>query len=359
MTNRKDMIDDALLRPGRLEVQVEISLPDETGRHQILTIHTTKMRDADYLDKDVSLHTLAGETKNFSGAEIEGLVKSAASYAFARQVQVDNIKKVEIEKLKVTKDDFDRALTEVRPAFGAAMDDLQACVRGGILHFGPQLSSMLQSAAGLVGQLQASERTSLISILLEGVPGSGKTALAASLALQSGFPFIKLVSPNGLVGMAETSKAQHIARVFDDAHKSPLSLVLLDDLERLLEYVRIGPRFSNVVLQTLLTCIKKVPRSSKLVVLATTSSAATLEQLELTDAFNVTYTMPSLGHDEALATLRELGVSNLPALEPTLRTVSKGIPIKKLLLVAEMSAQPTPRTSTPRALPPRCRRQGY
>ena len=56
---------------------------------------------ADYLDKDVSLHTLAGETKNFSGAEIEGLVKSAASYAFARQVQVDNIKKVEIEKLKV------------------------------------------------------------------------------------------------------------------------------------------------------------------------------------------------------------------------------------------------------------------
>jgi len=337
MTNRKDMLDDALLRPGRLEVQVEISLPDETGRHQILTIHTTKMREADYLDSNVSLHSLAADTKNFSGAEIEGLVKAAASYAFARQVQVDNIKKVEIEKLKVSREDFDRALMEVRPAFGASTDDLTNCVKGGILHFGANLSSMLQSATGLVGQLQASERTSLLSILIDGVPGAGKTALAASLALQSGFPFIKLISPNGLVGQGEAQKAQAIARVFDDAHKSPLSLVMLDDLERLLEYVRIGPRFSNVVLQTLLTCIKKMPRKSKLVIIATTSSAATLEQLELLDAFNVKYTMPALNHEEALAVLRELGVSNVPAVEPLLRSISKGIPIKKLMLVVDMT----------------------
>ncbi len=44
MTNRKDMIDEALLRPGRMEVQMEISLPDEQGRLQILRIHTARMR---------------------------------------------------------------------------------------------------------------------------------------------------------------------------------------------------------------------------------------------------------------------------------------------------------------------------
>ncbi len=44
MTNRKDMIDDALLRPGRLEVQVEIGLPKEQGRVDILNIHTNTMR---------------------------------------------------------------------------------------------------------------------------------------------------------------------------------------------------------------------------------------------------------------------------------------------------------------------------
>lgn len=47
MTNRKDMLDEAMLRPGRLEVQVEIGLPNEKGRLQILQIHTTKVRAVD------------------------------------------------------------------------------------------------------------------------------------------------------------------------------------------------------------------------------------------------------------------------------------------------------------------------
>lgn len=47
MTNRKDMIDEALLRPGRMEVQMEISLPDEAGRLQILKIHTARMRSVE------------------------------------------------------------------------------------------------------------------------------------------------------------------------------------------------------------------------------------------------------------------------------------------------------------------------
>jgi len=337
MTNRKDMIDDALLRPGRLEVHVEISLPDEAGRVQILNIHTKQMRDAKYMAAEVDLAQLAAETKNFSGAEIEGLVKSATSFAFARQVQVDNIKNVDVETLQVTRADFERALKEVRPAFGASTDDLDACARGGIVAYGPSLTNLMQSAMSLVGQLQTSERTALLSILLEGAPGAGKTALAATLALRSDFPFIKLLSPVALVGMGEAQKAHAIARIFDDAHKSPLSLIVLDELERLLEYVRIGPRFSNVVLQTLITCIKKVPRKSKLVVLATTSSASTLESLELLDAFNVTLHVPTLGHTEALTVLRELGIANIADVEPTLRTVTKGIPVKKLMLVVEMS----------------------
>lgn len=44
MTNRKDMIDEALLRPGRFEIHLEIKLPDEAGRLQILNIHTAKLR---------------------------------------------------------------------------------------------------------------------------------------------------------------------------------------------------------------------------------------------------------------------------------------------------------------------------
>ncbi|XP_062103634.1 vesicle-fusing ATPase-like [Humulus lupulus] len=58
MTNRKDLLDEALLRPGRLEVQVEISLPDENGRLQILQIHTNKMKENSFLAPDVNLAEL-------------------------------------------------------------------------------------------------------------------------------------------------------------------------------------------------------------------------------------------------------------------------------------------------------------
>lgn len=88
MTNRLDMIDEALVRPGRLEVHMEINLPDEKGRLQILNIQTSKMRGNKVMDKDVSLGELSALTKNFSGAEIGGLVKSATSFAFNRHVKV-------------------------------------------------------------------------------------------------------------------------------------------------------------------------------------------------------------------------------------------------------------------------------
>lgn len=88
MTNRLDMIDEALLRPGRLEVHIEISLPDEAGRVQILNIQTSKMRINGVMGHDVDLVELATLTKNFSGAELGGLVKSATSFAFNRHVKV-------------------------------------------------------------------------------------------------------------------------------------------------------------------------------------------------------------------------------------------------------------------------------
>lgn len=57
---------------------------------------------------------------------------------------------------------------------------------------------------------------------------------------------------------SQVSKAGYISRVFLDSYKSPLSIILIDDLERVIDYVRMGPRFSNTVLQTLLVMLKKV-----------------------------------------------------------------------------------------------------
>jgi vesicle-fusing ATPase len=128
MTNRKDLLDEALLRPGRMEVQIEIGLPDEKGRFQILSIHSNKMKENSFLSADVDLKELASKTKNFSGAELEGLVKSATSFALNRQVSAADLSREIVEdNIKVTMDDFMSALNEVKPAFGAAINTLEMC----------------------------------------------------------------------------------------------------------------------------------------------------------------------------------------------------------------------------------------
>ena len=261
MTNRMDMIDDALLRPGRLEVHMEISLPDEHGRQQILKIHTSKMRDNNIMDTDVNLEELAALTKNFSGAEIGGLVKSASSFAFNRYVKVGTVAGVsdDIENMKVNRGDFMHALEEVKAAFGVSEEELASAIRGGILRFSPHIDNILSDGNLYVSQVRESTSEPLLSVLMYGPSGSGKTALAARIAIDSGFPFIKLVSPSNMRGMGEMAKVSYLNKVFEDAYKSPQNVVVIDNIEDIIDWVPIGPRFSNSVLQALKTALKMQP----------------------------------------------------------------------------------------------------
>lgn len=260
MTNRMDMIDEALLRPGRLEVHMEISLPDEAGRAQILKIHTTKMRTNNVLEGDVNVEELAKLTKNFSGAEINGLVKAASSYAFSRHIKVGTMASInpDVENMKVNRGDFLHALDEVKPLFGAAEEELGQRVRGGIIHFSPFINDILEEARLFINQVRKGS-TPVLSVALHGPPGSGKTALAAKMAMDSQFPFIKLVSPEDMVGFSEMQKVQQLDKTFRDAYKSALSIIVIDNIELLVDWVPIGPRFSNSVLVALKVLLAKQP----------------------------------------------------------------------------------------------------
>lgn len=74
----------------------------------------------------------------------------------------------------------------------------------------------------------------MVSVLLHGPAGSGKTALAATIAMGSEFPFIKLISPDSMVGYSEQAKMAAITKVFNDSNKSPFSVIVVDSIDRLL-----------------------------------------------------------------------------------------------------------------------------
>ncbi len=102
-TNRPDMLDTALLRPGRFDRIVYVNVPDKTGREAILKIHTKKMPID---NKEALIKDLADKTDGYTGADIESLAREAAMLALRKNIDVK----------KVTKEDFEHAMDKVRPS---------------------------------------------------------------------------------------------------------------------------------------------------------------------------------------------------------------------------------------------------
>lgn len=350
MTNRMDLIDEALLRPGRLEVHIEICLPDKEGRKQILRVHTSSMRTNKLLEKDVDLEELAELTKNYSGAEISGLCKSAVSFAFNKHIKLGTTVSLakNYNNVTVAKIDFLEALEEIRPAFGAAEDDLEKCVLNGIIHFGPHVGKILEKGNALVDLIKNSEKTPLTSHLLYGSPGSGKTALAATIAQKSGFPFIKMITADQLLSLSETAKISHIVKTFNDAYKSELSIVIIDSIERIIDWVSIGPRFSNGVLQTILVYLKKIPeKSHRLHILATASNKEILHQMDILLAFDAVSFVPNISNVDqitnVLQSLSELDSAQILEISNSLMCSSSSsplsAPIRDVIMLSRMACQ--------------------
>ncbi|XP_952547.1 N-ethylmaleimide-sensitive factor, putative [Theileria annulata] len=349
MTNRLDMIDEALLRPGRFEVHIEVGLPDENGRQQILKIHTRVMRESKRLSNDVDLDYVVKQTKNYSGAELEGLVKCAVSYAIQRHVDGSDLSKPKnIEQIIVNQNDFNSALLEVKPAYGVDSLNLNTFSRHGIIPFGNKFHQVLETCITLANQVSKSDKTPVLSVLLHGPVGSGKSALAAHVASIASFPFVKVISPESYIGLSELAKVNAIHKAFDDAHKTPQSLIILDNIERLIDYSPIGPRFSNNILQCLLILIKKAPaHQRRIFVIGTTSEEEFMEMANVKESFTVSTQVPLVtGPSEIFQALSGVKLPDLTFSHDEIYLVANSgkvpeIGIKHLLLALEIAIQKT------------------
>ena len=118
-TNRVDIIDDALLRPGRFDKVIEIPVPDADSRKQIIQIHIKK-KPID--NKSLSVDKMLELTAGFTGAEIEGLVNSASVIALRdfleeyekKMEQNNSLKKRYLEKFKITSKHIIQAKDKIR-----------------------------------------------------------------------------------------------------------------------------------------------------------------------------------------------------------------------------------------------------
>jgi vesicle-fusing ATPase len=256
--------------------------------------------------------------------------------------------------MKITMDDFELAFDDVKPAFGQHEEDLDRFVRHGIVEFNYGMKNVLAVVNKVVGRLVSSRGelasvSDIASLLIRGIDGSGKSALACDTARRFGFPFVRVVSSDNFVGMSESSKVGGMAKIFDDAYKTRMSCIILDDLERLCEFVPIGPRFSNTVLQALMVLVKRPhPKpGSKLQIIATCHEKFIpfLEEVGLMEMFTESVKMPLVENgNDAIQLVTHAGPSaKLNVGDPSLSALSAAIiaplPIKQVLMFAEGEKQ--------------------
>ncbi|KAH8979824.1 hypothetical protein EDB86DRAFT_3107842 [Lactarius hatsudake] len=167
---------------------------------------------------------------------------------------------------------------EVQHAVGVEEEELAQVVQNGIIRYEAVVDELLRSGKFCVEQVRTSTRTPLVSLLLHGPPGTGKTALAATIAQASMFPFIRLITPDNMVGFSEAQKVQAISKVFADSSKGSMSVVIVDDIGHLLVLLQYGTADPHC------THGKRPPKGHRLVIaiIATTSLYPTLTDLGLT-----------------------------------------------------------------------------
>lgn len=236
-TNRPDDIDEALRRPGRFDREIPMGVPDQTGRREVIAIHTRGMPLAD----DVNLEELASLTYGFVGSDIAALTREAAIEALRRNLPKIKLDEEEIppevlENLSVTHNDFGDALRRIQPS---AMREIMVQVPdlswediGGL----PEVKAAVQE--GIEYPLLYPESFRRVGIrpakgfLFYGPPGTGKTLIAQAVARQSEANFIAAKSSDLLSKWYGESEKQ-IAKLFTKARQVSPTVILIDEIDSL------------------------------------------------------------------------------------------------------------------------------
>ncbi|MFC7185872.1 AAA family ATPase [Halorubrum yunnanense] len=276
-TNRVDTLDPALRRGGRFDREIEIGVPGEAGRRQILDVHTRRMPLAD----DVDLDTIAGRTHGFVGADIEGLAQEAAMTALRRARESDA---GALDEVTVSKADFEAAHANVEPSamreYVAEQPATDFSDVGGLPEAKEQLERAVTWPLTYGPLFDAADADPPTGVLLHGPPGTGKTLLARAIAGESGVNFIQVAGPELLDRyVGESEKA--VRDLFDRARQAAPVIVFFDEIDAIAaDRDGAGGDGSGVgerVVSQLLTELDRASDNPNLVVLAATNRRDALD----------------------------------------------------------------------------------
>jgi len=274
-TNRVDSLDPALRRGGRFDREIEIGVPGEAGRREVLDVHTRRMPLADDVDAD----KLASRTHGFVGADLESLTKEAAMTALRRTRQAGG----RLGEITISRADFEHAMAAVEPSamreYVAETPSTDFDDVGGLDEAKTQLEQAVTWPLMYGPLFDAADTAPSAGVLLHGPPGTGKTLLARAIAGESEVNFIQVQGPELLDRyVGESEKA--VREVFERARQAAPAIVFFDEIDAIAgdrDSLGSDSGVGDRVVSQLLTELDRLSDNPNLVVLAATNRRDSLD----------------------------------------------------------------------------------
>lgn len=231
-TNIPDVLDKALLRPGRFDLRIDVPFPDEASRLEILKIHARNVR----LDVDVDLAVIANKTAGFSGADLANLINQAALIASRnnRDVVVAQDLEAALQKILQSHESIAPAQPSQKTTSRARMympaqvkvkfDDV-----AGALEAKEEVQDVIDFLRNPQKYQEIGARLTK-GILLVGDPGNGKTLLAKAVAGEANVPFFS-VSGSEFVEVYVGVGASRVRDLFAQARKHAPCIIFIDEID--------------------------------------------------------------------------------------------------------------------------------
>ncbi|KAG9394659.1 AAA+-type ATPase, SpoVK/Ycf46/Vps4 family [Carpediemonas membranifera] len=252
MTNRLDLLDPAMLRPGRFSVQIPVRLADRAGRADIFRIHTKHLRDKNTFIRDTKaqpmedaelaevLDMFAAETENYTGAEIANVIGKAVNIAVDKALgmsaddftieQMAEVNAGNVTSIFVSKDDIFEAIHKTHPMFGSDYVQMQQIQRNGWVDI-PRINALVEERGEVIGaDVRNHGMVSGVGLtVVHGQKNSGKSSFAVQLARASGAEFVKIVN-----AMREGSGfMEKMEEVFNEAIDALRGVIVIDNFDAL------------------------------------------------------------------------------------------------------------------------------
>ena len=240
-TNIPEVLDPALRRPGRFDREIEIGVPNNQARLQILRIHTRAMP----LAKDVDLREVAEHSHGFVGADLEALCQEVGMNALrgflsAFPIECDGATSAQLDALEITREDFLAGLKEVEPSatreFFIEKSGSNFASLAGLHEVKRILDTVVEHSHVHDEIYEQVGLTPPRGILLAGPSGTGKTAMARALAGEKQIPLIAIDGPQLYSKwLGESERA--LREVFKKARRAAPCILFFDTIDA------IAPKF--------------------------------------------------------------------------------------------------------------------